>query len=85
MEISTGAKPGNSVKEAYENGRSANWEEARRRFEPLLTGMLEENYFKQGRKRLISLSCAIVFAGIGYVLLIIPSLELFVRVVAATL
>lgn len=85
IEVCTGARPGTSIKEAYEKGKSANWDEARNRFEPLLTGMLEEKYFMEGRKRRFSLSLALFFALLGYIFLAIPSIELLLRVIKVTL
>lgn len=85
MEMCTGAKPGLSIREAYEAGKSANWDEARSRFEPLLTGMLEEKYFLEGRKRLFSLTIALAFAVLGYLFLAVPSIELLLRVVAVSI
>lgn len=85
MEVCTGAKPGRSIREAYEAGKSANWDEARSRFEPLLTGMLEEKYFVEGRKRLYSLSIALAFAILGYLFLAVPSIELLLRVIAVSI
>ncbi len=84
IELCTGAKPGDSLKQAYENGRKASWDEAVRRFEPLLTGMLEEHYFNEGVKRRGSLTVAIFLALIGYFLLALPSIELMIRVVRIT-
>lgn len=84
IELATGARPGQSIKEAYENRKAANWTEAITRYEPLITGMLQEVYFREGRKRRFSLTIAIALAVLGYELLAIPSLELFVRVLAVT-
>ncbi|MGR3271186.1 hypothetical protein [Thalassococcus profundi] len=80
MELCTGAKPGKSIREAYESGKKADWNEAVRRYEPLLTGILEETYFREGRERRISLILAVLLALIGYALLVIPSFELFIRI-----
>jgi hypothetical protein len=85
IEVCTGAKPGFSIKEAYENRKSASWDDAVRRFEPLITGMLEEHYFNEGRKRLVSLSLAVSLALLGYLLLAIPSIELMFRVIKVTI
>lgn len=81
IEMALGARPGNSIKDAFESGKPANWDEATRRYEPLITGMIQEIYFREGRKRRVALSCAIAFALMGYFFLAIPSLDLFFRVV----
>lgn len=84
IEMCLGARPGSSIKKAYEDEKPANWDEASKRFEPLLTGMMEEIYFTEGRKHRVSLSLAIITALLGYGFLAIPSFELFVRVVSVT-
>ena len=84
MEVCTGAKPGLSIREAYDKGKLSSWDEAVKRFEPLVTGLLEEKYFREGRKRLTALSLAVSLALFGYLLLAIPSIELLIRVIAVT-
>lgn len=84
IEMATGSKPGNSMRDAYNAEKAADWDAAVRRYEPLLTGMLEEHYFAEGTKRRFSLSIAIVLGFLGLVLLAIPSAELFIRVVRST-
>lgn len=84
MEMCLGSRPGQSIREAYESGKKANWQEAITRFEPLVTGIMEEIYFKEGRKRRVSLSIAVFMAVVGYAFLLLPSADLFVRVTYIT-
>lgn len=83
-EMATGAPRGASIREAYERGTQANWPEAVRRYEPMLNGMLYETYFREGRKRRVALTVCLALTFAGYMLLFIPSLDLFVRVLVAT-
>jgi hypothetical protein len=84
-EVATGTRRGQSIREAYANGSRANWPEAAARYEPLLTGMLQETYFREGRKRRIALTCSLLSAITGYAFLFVPSADLFFRVLLATL
>lgn len=83
VELCTGAPPGKSIKEAYQAKKSANWDEAVKRYEPMLTGMMEEIYFIEGRKRKGVLTFCVVLAFSGYFLLAVPSIELFLSVLSA--
>lgn len=64
--------------------RSGNWEEAKRGYGSLLRSMLRENFFRSDTQRRISLSVCVLLSTLGYVLLAIPSLDLFVKVTAST-
>jgi hypothetical protein len=59
---------------------TANWAEAKSKFEGLLRSMLIENFFRQKVQRRVSLTICISLALIGYLLLLIPSADLFIKV-----
>ena len=84
LKLATGSEQGGRIEEAYETRDAAIWPDALQRYEPLLTGMLEETYFREGRKRRFELGAALFLAGLGYLMMLIPSVELFVRVLVAT-
>lgn len=56
------------------------WVDAKNQYEGLLRSMLKEHYFRQKITRRVSLVFGIGFAYLGYILLLIPSVDLFVRV-----
>lgn len=64
---------------------TANWNEAKSRYEGLLRSMLIENFSRIDVTRSFWLTACIFLALIGYVLLLIPSIDLFFRVLAASL
>jgi|GEM_PF-1259051 len=63
---------------------AADWTGAKRRYEGLLRSMLLENFLRNNIKRRISLSVCLVLSLMGYLLLFIPSADLFFKVVAAS-
>jgi hypothetical protein len=70
-----------------ENARSrdestADWARAKSKYEGLLRSMLIENFFRQDVQRRVSLTCCIVLALVGYLLLFIPSADLFIKVMS---
>lgn len=77
LELAVGKDTGRHYEK---DARSINWKEARDRYEHLLRSMLEENYFRSDTGRRFSLSVCIALALIGYVLLAIPSVDLFIKV-----
>jgi hypothetical protein len=64
---------------------TADWTQAKRRDEGLMRSMLIENFYRNNVKRRLSLSCCIFLSLLGYVLLLIPSLDLFVKVLNVSL
>jgi hypothetical protein len=65
--------------------RSGHWEDARRQYGSLLRSILRETFFRSNTQRRYWLTLCIVLSTIGYVLLAIPSGDLFVKVVLSTL
>lgn len=61
------------------------WNEAKSRYEYLLRSILRETYFRNSIKHRFSLSSCIMISFFGYVLLLIPSLDLFQAVVRSTM
>lgn len=61
---------------------TANWTEAKAKYEGLLRSILIEFFERNNVKRRYSLSICILLALIGYTLLLIPSFDLFVRVLS---
>lgn len=60
---------------------NGNWEEAKSRYGSLLRSILNEHFFKKDIARRGWLSFCVALSTIGYILLIIPSLELFSKVI----
>ena len=56
------------------------WVDAKAKYETLLRSMLIENYFRNSIKNRVSLSISLVLAVLGYVLMAIPSADLFLKV-----
>lgn len=70
--------------EGIENNRPGDWKMAKNKYENLLLSILKETYFSSCVDRKIYLTIALVFALVGYLLIIIPSIELFLRILMAT-
>jgi hypothetical protein len=64
---------------------TANWLAAKNKYEGLLRSMLIENFFRNNIKRRVSLSFCIVLSLSGYILLLIPSADLFIKVMTVIL
>ncbi|MBY3199129.1 hypothetical protein [Rhizobium laguerreae] len=63
---------------------TAHWVEAKAKYESLLRGILIETFFRETtRTRRDWLVACLSIAGVGYVLLAVPSLDLFIKVMAA--
>jgi len=62
-----------------------NWDGSKSKFGNLLRSMLIENFHLVNQLRLKSLVLCVVLSTIGYVLLVIPSVDIFVRVLANTI
>ena len=65
--------------------RSGNWEDSKRQYGNLLRSLLRENFFRSDTHRRVSLSICLLLSTVGYILLSIPSLDLFVKVTASTI
>lgn len=64
--------------------RDGNWEEARGRYGSLLRSILAETFFRENTQRRVWLLLCVVLSTIGYALLLVPSLDLFFKVVIST-
>jgi hypothetical protein len=58
------------------------WADAKNKYENLLRSMLKETYFRESVGRQYSLIACLSIALIGYLLLLIPSTDLFLRVMS---
>lgn len=65
--------------------RSGNWEDAKRKYGDLLRSMLRENFFRSDTQNRISLSICLFLSTVGYILLAIPSIDLFAKVTVSTI
>ncbi|MCP4096136.1 MAG: hypothetical protein GY748_07835 [Planctomycetaceae bacterium] len=70
-------------KDKSEN-RPGHWNQAKSQYEYLLRNILEETFFRHSIKRRFSLSICLLVSSIGYVLLLLPSLDLFQAVIRST-
>lgn len=64
--------------------RTGSWEVARTRYGSLLRSILRETFFRADVSRRIWLVLCLFMSTIGYVLLAIPSVDLFVKVIASS-
>jgi hypothetical protein len=65
--------------------RSGSWEDAKRQYGSLLRSMLRENFFRNDTRGRSWLTACVLLSTLGYLLLAIPSLDLFAKVTADTL
>jgi len=65
--------------------RFGDWEAARRRYGSLLRSILAEWFFRGNILRRRWLAVCILFSSVGYVFLVIPSFDLFVKVLMSTI
>lgn len=66
------------------NPKTAHWVEAKAKYEGLLRSILTETFFRENtRVRRGWLITSLTIVAIGYILLAVPSLDLFVKVIAA--
>lgn len=63
----------------------SDWSRAKSQYEDLLRSMLLENFFRNDVKRRGYLTSALAFALVGYALLSVPSIDLFIKVLAVSL
>jgi hypothetical protein len=66
-----------------EVSQSPDWERAKRQYEHLLRGILEDYYFRHDITNRLSLFFGLLTAGIGYALLIGSGADIFIKVVQA--
>lgn len=64
--------------------RNGHWEDAKSQYGSLLRAILNEHFFKKDVAHKGWLMFCVVLSSIGYLLLIIPSIELFIKVVVST-
>jgi hypothetical protein len=64
--------------------RDGDWESAKNKYGALLRDMLRENFFRNEIKGRIPLSVCLVLSTTGYLLLAIPSLDLFIKVIISS-
>ena len=84
IEDATGRKPGVGPREAAV--RRGHWNEAKSRHEGLLRSILRETFFRDSyHTRRGWLICCLMTSTIGYALLFLPSLDLFLKVLALIL
>lgn len=60
--------------------RNGNWQEAKHRYGNLLRSMLRDNFYYLDKKRRAYLTICLIFSFVGYIFLIIPSGDLFFKV-----
>jgi len=65
--------------------RSGNWDAARAEFGSLLRSILYESFFRFDREHRGWLAACVILSSLGYVLLAIPSLDLFIKIARSTL
>lgn len=65
--------------------RSGNWEDAKRQYGDLVRSMLRENFFRNDTRRRLWLTLCVLLSTFGYLLLAVPSIDLFAKVTAGTL
>jgi hypothetical protein len=61
---------------------SANWASAKSKYEGLLRAILIENFSRHVVKRRVWLTFCILIASLGYLLLLVPSADLFIKVMS---
>jgi hypothetical protein len=65
--------------------KTGDWTAAKNKHEHLLRSMLIENFFRNNVERRYSLTICLVTAVIGYAFLLVPSADLFLKVLAVSL
>ena len=78
VESSTG-----SDKTAVSVSKGANWSSAKAKHEDLLKSILKETFAKRDRQKRILLSCTLSIVTCGYLLLLVPSADLTIKVLAS--
>jgi hypothetical protein len=62
-----------------------NWNVAKTKFEGLLRSILIENFFRNNIRHRLALTCCLFLAFCGYALLLVPSADLFAKVIRVTI
>jgi hypothetical protein len=65
--------------------KGSGWEKVTKTHGGLLRSILKESFYYGDRQRRVSLSICVVLSTIGYLLLITPGIELFIKVTMSTL
>jgi len=65
--------------------RDGDWERACRKYGTLLRSILSENFFREDTSRRAWLLAGVIFSTVGYCLLAVPSIDLFIKVVLSSL
>lgn len=65
--------------------RNGNWASAKDEYGSLLRSILREHFFKYDIKNRFWLSCCLFLSTVGYVFLIIPSVDLFIKITLSTI
>jgi hypothetical protein len=63
---------------------TADWAGAKSKYEGLLRSMLIENFFRNNVRRRLSLTGCLILSVVGYLLLLVPSADLFVKVMTVS-
>jgi hypothetical protein len=81
LNLALGEKDGRKQR----NETTVDWSGARSKYEGLLRSMLIENFFRNNIKKRISLTICLILSLAGYFLLLVPSADLFVKILVVTL
>lgn len=81
LNIARDTREGTDLVEHNDNG---SWEEAKSRYGSLLRCILYDHFYRFNRKNRFSLSICILLSTLGYILLLIPSGDLFIKVCIST-
>jgi hypothetical protein len=76
---------GKQISKRERDDSTSDWAGAKSKYEGLLRSMLIENFTRQDVSRRGSLTTCIVLSLVGYFLLLIPSADLFLKVVSVSL
>ncbi len=81
LEAASGWKKDASIKDAVAG--AGHWNEAKSRYESLLRSIMIETFFREAyHRRRFSLVTCLAISAFGYLLLAIPSIDLFIKVMA---
>ena len=79
--VAAGSNPGEGTENVQ---RTRHWENAKSQYGSLLRSILAETFFRENSKKKVSLVVCVILSTLGYVLLAIPSADLFIKVVLST-
>lgn len=80
LELALGKKEGNLQR----NETTADWNRAKSKYDGLLRSILIENFYRNDVTRRCYLTLCLIFALVGYIFLLAPSADLFVKVLLVT-